>query len=142
MYPFRIDSQFEPTDVDVASIDRGLHAYNERNADLAAIHRFACYARDIEEKLVGGALARWWGAACELQQIWVDEATRRRGVGAALMRKVEEIALERGCRLLYLDTFSFQAPEFYYRLGYETACRLDGFPDGGSKFILRKALIS
>ncbi len=58
------------------------------------------------------------------------------------MQKVEAIALERGCRLLYLDTFSFQAPEFYYRLGYETACRLDGFPDGGSKFILRKALIS
>jgi len=54
----------------------------------------------------------------------------------------EATAIERGCRLIYLDTFSFQAPEFYYRLGYETACRLDGFPDGGSKFILRKSLIN
>ncbi|MGZ9076228.1 MAG: GNAT family N-acetyltransferase [Burkholderiaceae bacterium] len=49
------------------------------------------------------------GAAYERQQIWVDEARRRRGIGAALMRKVEEIALERGCRLLYLDTFSLGA---------------------------------
>ena len=142
MQTFRIDCQFDPPDADVALIDRGLHSYNERSADLAAIHRFACYARDAEGPLVGGALARWWGTACELQQIWVDEILRRRGIGAALMRKVEAIALERGCRLLYLDTFSFQAPEFYYRLGYETACRLDGFPDGGSKFILRKSLIS
>ncbi|MGZ8994187.1 MAG: hypothetical protein ACXW16_09250 [Burkholderiaceae bacterium] len=60
MHSFRIDSQFDPADVDVAAIDRGLHAYIQRNVDLAAIHRFACYARDIEEKLVGGALARWW----------------------------------------------------------------------------------
>jgi hypothetical protein len=59
-----------------------------------------------------------------------------------MKRQVELNAIERGCNLLYLDTFSFQAPEFYYLLGYETACRLDGFPDGASKFVLRKSLIS
>ncbi|MEO8186999.1 MAG: hypothetical protein ABI580_06495 [Burkholderiaceae bacterium] len=58
------------------------------------------------------------------------------------MRKVEAAAIEPGCRLLYLDTFSFHAPEFYYRLGFEIACRFDGFPDGESKFILRKSLVS
>ena len=142
MQSFRITSQFDPTEVDVAPIDRGLHSYNQRSADLDAIRRFACYAKDVEGVLVGGALARWWGTACELQQIWVDEALRRRGIGALLMRKVEAIAIERGCQLLYLDTFSFQAPEFYYRLDYEIACRFDGFPDGESKFILRKSLIS
>lgn len=142
MESFRIESQLDPTDADVSPIDHGLHSYNQRAADLAAIHRFACYARSREGTLVGGALARWWGTACELQQIWVDEALRRRGIGASLMQQVEATAIERGCRLLYLDTFSFQAPEFYYRLGYETACRLEGFPDGGSKFILRKALVN
>jgi len=142
MESFRIEPQLDPTDVDVAAIDRGLHSYNQRAADLASIRRFACYAKSSEGNLVGGALARWWGTACELQQIWVDEALRRRGIGALLMQRVETLAIECGCRLIYLDTFSFQAPEFYYRLGYETACRLDGFPDGGSKFILRKSLVS
>lgn len=142
MESFLIEPQLDPTDVDVAAIDHGLHSYNQRAADLASIRRFACYAKSSEGNLVGGALARWWGTACELQQIWVDEALRRRGIGALLMQQVETLAIERGCRLLYLDTFSFQAPEFYYRLGYETACRLDGFPDGGSKFILRKSLTS
>ena len=142
MESFRTESQLDPTDADVSPIDHGLHSYNQRAADLAAIHRFAWYARSPEGTLVGGALARWWGTACELQQLWVDEALRRRGIGALLMQRVEATAIERGCRLLYLDTFSFQAPEFYYRLGYQTACRLDGFPDGGSKFILRKALVN
>jgi len=140
MESFRIEPQLDPTDVDVAAIDRGLHSYNQRAADFASIRRFACYAKSSEGNLVGGALARWWGTACELQQIWVDEALRRRGIGALLMQGVEILAIECECRLLYLDTFTFQAPQFYYRLGYETACRLDGFPDGVSKFILRKAL--
>ncbi len=142
MKSIRIDSQLDPTDADVEAIDAGLHSYNQRSADLAAIRRFACYARKADGALAGGALARWWGTACELQQLWVDEKLRRRGVGASLMHRVEAVAIERGCRSIYLDTFSFQAPEFYYRLGYETACRIDGFPNGGSKFILRKVLVN
>ena len=35
----------------------------------------------------------------------------------------------RGCGLVYLDTFTFQAPEFYRRLGYGTLCTIEGFPD-------------
>jgi GNAT superfamily N-acetyltransferase len=138
MESFRTESQLDPTDADVAPID-------QRFAHLQPASRrpcrdSPCYARSPEGTLVGGALARWWGTACELQQLWVDKALRRRGIGALLMQRVEATAIERGCRLIYLDTFSFQAPEFYYGLGYEVACRLDGFPDGGSKFILRKAL--
>ena len=142
MPTLRIDSLLDPSDADVAPIDRGLHSFNQGAADLAAIRRFACLAWNPDGTLAGGALARWWGTACELQQLWVAEVLRRRGIGAALMQRAEVTAIERGCRLMYLDTFSFQAPEFYYRLGYETACRLDGFPDGGSKFILRKSLTS
>lgn len=142
MNSLRVECKLDPTDADVAAIDLGLHSYNQRSADLAAIRRFACYAWNEDGALAGGALARWWGTACELQQLWVDEDLRRRGIGASLMQRVEAAAMEHGCRLIYLDTFSFQAPEFYYRLGYETACRLDGFPNGGSKFILRKTLIN
>lgn len=135
-----IETLLDPSDADVEPVDRGLHAYNQRSADLAAIRRFVCRARSTEGTLIGGALARRWGTACEVQQLWVDEAARRRGIGTALMNQVEATAIEHGCRLIYLDTFTFQAPQFYFNLGYETACRLDGFPDGGSKLILRKAL--
>jgi hypothetical protein len=53
---------------------------------------------------------------------------------------VETEARARGCALLYLDTFTFQAPAFYLRLGYDVACELEGFPNNVSKFIMRKNL--
>jgi hypothetical protein len=37
--------------------------------------------------------------------------------------------------------FTFQAPVFYLRLGYEVACEFKGFPNNVSKFIMRKSLL-
>ena len=42
--------------------------------------------------------------------------------------------------VIYLDTFSFQAPEFYRCCGYRAAARIDGFPDAIGKFLMVKRL--
>ena len=70
----------------------------------------------------------------------MDEPYRRRGVGSRLVRLVEEEARRRGCEVVYLETFSFQAPDLYRRLGYETACEFTGFPGGVVKHVMRKRL--
>lgn len=45
--------------------------------------------------------------------LWVDESVRHDGYGSQLLHEIEGIAKEKGCRLILLDSFSFQAPEFY-----------------------------
>jgi ribosomal protein S18 acetylase RimI-like enzyme len=91
-------------------------------------------------RCIGGGSARSWGAACELQQLWVDTEWRHRGLGSRLVANVEAEARARGCTLIYLETFTFQAPNFYARLGYEVAATLAGFPDGITKFLMTKRL--
>ena len=71
--------------------------------------------------------------------VWIDEPHRRGGHGEALMRRAEGIARELGCHSVWLDTFSFQAPGFYEKLGYEVFGRLDDF-GGHSRFFLRRTL--
>lgn len=127
-----------PTPDDLGVVDAGLHLYNLAAADLGAVRPLACFARADSGALVGGLRARQWGNAVEVQQLWVDEAHRRRGIGTHLMHLLEQSAVERGAAVIYLDTFSFQAPEFYGRCGYETAARIDGFPDGVGKFLMVK----
>src|SRR5262245_7927154 len=111
---------------DVAAVDAGLEAFNQQAADFAAIGRFGCFARLASGALIGGAVGRYWGRACELQQLWVREDRRRSGVGSKLVREFEKRARDLGCNLLYLNTFSFQAPDFYRKLGYTVACEFPG----------------
>ncbi len=72
--------------------------------------------------------------------LWVAEPYRKRGTGSALLSKAEMAARERGCRGVYLDTFTFQAPDFYARNGYSEFGRLDDFPKGYSRIWFAKRL--
>ena len=56
------------------------------------------------------------------------------------MRRAEDEARRRGCRGIWLDSFTFQAPGFYQRLGYEIFGALDDYPPGDKRCFLRKRL--
>jgi len=70
----------------------------------------------------------------------VSDRVRGSSYGTRLMEHIEREAIARGCTDAYLDTFSFQAPEFYKRLGYEVFGELEDFPVGHSRIFLRKRL--
>jgi len=72
--------------------------------------------------------------------LWVDERLRGQGQGKLLLEKMEQTAKEHGCRLITLDTFSFQAPDFYKRNGYEVFGKLEDHPKGFSQYFLQKRL--
>lgn len=59
-----------------------------------------------------------------------------------MLDAAEAEAVKHGCSFALLDTFSFQAPAFYQRLGYAVFARLDGYANGESRYYLRKALVS
>lgn len=125
---------------DIDAIDAGLHRHNLQAADLAAVRPLFFFARDADGAVIGGLRARVWGGAWEVQQLWVDARHRRRGIGSALLCQLEAAARSRGGTSMYLETFSFQAPALYARNGYEVACRLEGFPDGIVKYVMRRRL--
>ena len=137
---FSWETTASPSPQDAALVDQSLGAFNDTAARLEEVRVLACFAKSPTGTLVGGALARTWGRCCELQQIWVDEPMRRKGLGRRLVELVEREARARGCSLLYLETFSFQSPDFYRCLGFESACELAGFPNGIVKFVMRKSL--
>jgi GNAT superfamily N-acetyltransferase len=121
-----------------AAVDAGLGAYNDDAAPLHEVQPIACVVHDGAGNVVGGAVGRWWGACCELQQLWLRADLRRQGVGADLVRRFEAFARGKGCRSFYLETWSFQAPAFYRALGYEVELARRGYPHGIVKYHLVK----
>jgi GNAT superfamily N-acetyltransferase len=130
-----------PATADVAAVDDGLEASNrDAAADLANVRPLACFARLQTGELIGGTIARTCGECCELRQLWVEPSHRRRGIGRRLVEMVEQEARRRGCTLMYLETFSFQAPQLYLAVGFTVACEFRGFPGDVIKHIMRKEL--
>lgn len=88
--------------------------------------KFETLIADMDGAPVGFALffhtySTWEGTAgIHLEDIFVEEAARRHGVGQGLMQRLAAIALERGCARLELQVLDWNpARKFYQRLGLE-----------------------
>lgn len=128
-------AEHAPADV-TRQVAEGLESSNAAAAPLEDVRPLACFVRDDEGAPLGGVLGRTWGACAEIQQLWVASRVRGQGLGGCLVGAFEEAALARGCTTYYLETFSFQAPEFYRSLGYETLSRIEGFAPGIVKYMM------
>ena len=72
--------------------------------------------------------------------LFVEESYRGQDLASQLLKRVEETAKAKGSMLIHLDTFSFQARDFYLKQGYEIFGTLDDCPKGHKRYYLKKAL--
>lgn len=128
------------SDQDDVAIQSGLQAFNIAEGRIDEVMPLSIVARDENNEVIGGLIARTWGLCCEMMIVWVREDCRKQGIGRRLMAEVENSARSRGCELIYLDTFSFQAPAFYTSFGYTTNHATEGYPHGIQKFHMSKDL--
>ena len=91
-------------------------------------------------QLIAGAQCASGYGWVHVKLLWVDDNHRKRGLGSKIMREVEKEALKRGCAGVHLDTFGFQAPDFYKKLGYEVFGTIDDHPKGIKRYYLSKRL--
>lgn len=96
--------------------------------------------RDGDGRIVAGLYGNTWGGCAEIRQFWVEESRRRQGLGTELLDAAEREARRRGCTDILLMTFSFQAPAFYARHGFEVVAAIDDYPPGHQNLLLRKRL--
>jgi GNAT superfamily N-acetyltransferase len=138
---YEITFSESPEAADVAVLGAGLRAHSGAIFGATWIKAIAFYLRDAEGKIVGGVYGNFgtfnW---LYVDTLWVSDELRGRGYGARLLAAIEQEAVTNNCTSVYLDTFSFQAPEFYKKLGYEVFGELNDFPAGHSRIFLRKSL--
>jgi len=91
-------------------------------------------------EIVGGLTGETYLCWLFVSWFWIDDAYRGAGHGTRMLKAAEDEARKRGAKNVYLDTFSFQAPKFYEKLGYREFGRLNEFPAGHHRSWMTKAL--
>ena|SRR6476646_1993133 len=132
----------DPSSADVEFLEERLYEFNAATTGITDGRTLGVFLRDDLGSIVAGAAGHTWGETCELRQVWVAASERGRGLGRRLIAEAEAEAVRRGCRQLVLSTHSFQAPEFYRRLGFDIVAELSDYPRGHSHLVLRKRLRS
>ncbi len=130
----------KPSPEDIAFLNDRLYEYNATASGVDDGRWLAIFVRDPAGEIQAGVHGWTWGSTCFVQTLWVREDLRHCGLGTRLLAAAEQEARRRGCREVQLDTHSYQAPDFYRRLGYEVIGELPGWPAGFTRVFLRKEL--
>jgi GNAT superfamily N-acetyltransferase len=137
---YHIDFVDNPEESAWGIIGRGVGLYNRQQAGEDKFQRLCFVLRAPDQEIVGGALGEIYWDWFHLDLLWVKEGLRGRGHGLDLLMHVEDEARQRGAKNVFLDTFSFQAPDFYKQNGYQVFGELQDFPPGHQRYFLTKHL--
>jgi len=136
----RLTAEAHPDESDVEALGLGLDDYNRSIFGDTGYARIALFVRngagEIRAGLDGMAYTGW----LFVKLLWVHADLRGGGIGSGLLARAERRAIECGCHSVWLDTFSFQAPEFYKKLGYVPFGTID-VPPGHQRIFLQKPLV-
>lgn len=92
-------------------------------------------------KILAGIIVRMYCWRCiYIDTFWIDESMRGEGLGTLLLEEVERVAKENGSHLIHLDTFDFQAKDFYLSHGYSVFGELEDCPKGHTRYFMSKVL--
>ena len=100
----------------------------------------AVLLRGPDGKVAGGAYGWTWGGTCYIRHLFIPASMRSQGLGARVMRTVEEEAMARRCEHIVLETHDFQAPGFYRKLGFTNVAAVEGYPRGHRYLTMLKRL--
>jgi len=121
-------------------IGPGIVGYNKQQAGDDKAQSLCFVLKAPDQEIVGGVIGATYWDWFHLDLMWIKEEFRGRGYGHRLLTLAEDEARRRGAKHVHLDTFSFQAPGFYVKYGYQVFGELQDFPAGHQRYFLTKQI--
>ncbi len=130
--------QIDSGDEDQAAVLAWLREYNlqengsfMRSLTDGAERKFFLIAKLESGILVGGIRGSTSFDWLRIEQMAVSPEYRRTGIGRRLVAAAESLGIESHCCFSYVDSMSYQVPEFYEKLGYREVGRLPNWDSQG-----------
>lgn len=134
-----------PNEDDVKILSKGIIEFNhDKIPDLEpedAEIKFFAFAKSESGRICGGIRALCFWNTMHIELLWLKEECRGLGVGAELLKKSENFAIQHGFEKAFVETTSWQAKPFYEASGYEHVATLPDRPKGHASHYLTKSLV-
>lgn len=117
-----------------------LKEYNLKNREPSENVPIGVFYEDENGKKLAGLTGETFGLWLCIHYLFVSEELRTQGIGSKLLKAAEDEAKSRGCKYVFVDTFSFQAPLFYLKHGYKEVFTLENYPYTGKRHYYTKEL--
>lgn len=138
---YQITFSAAPADEDLQALQKGIESFTESHIGEDNRRDLAFFIKDDQGTVVGGVKGSYGNYGwLWIDTLWVSEELRGKGYGTKLMTRIENEAVKNGCTNAYLNSFSFQAVEFYKKIGYIVFGVMKDFPPGHSVSSLSKNL--
>lgn len=137
---YEIVSVDRPEETAWGIIGRGITEYNQQQAGDEGAKRICFIVAGQNQEVLGGVIAFVYWDWLYIDLMWLKTELRGRGYGSKLLMLAEDEARKLGAKHAYLDTFSFQAPGFYAKYGYQVFGELQDFPKGHQRYFMTKEL--
>ena len=121
-------------------IGGGISNFNTQQAGEDNGQNLCFVLRGPDQEVVGGVIGSTFWDWFHINLMWIKEELRGQGYGQRLLALAEDEPQQRCAKNAYLDTFSFQAPDFYKKYGYQVFGELPNFPHGHKRYYLTKKL--
>lgn len=119
-----------PSSEELQFLEDQLYEFNSAQTAQDDGQLFAFFIRNEHQEMLAGLSGWTWAQACEIRTLWVHPSWRGQGYGRSLLESAEQEAQARGCKVILISSYSFQAPGFYQKCGYTLAWQLHDFPPG------------
>lgn len=126
------------SDNEVEYIHNKLIEYNVKY--ITKFEEFKFCLKDSNGRIVGGIVTSKDNECMTIDFLWIDEELRGKGYGSELIKHIETIAKDTGCVVIWLNTFGFQGPKFYEKMGYELFGTLEKCINGYDQYFFRKVI--
>ncbi|MWV44314.1 GNAT family N-acetyltransferase [Paenibacillus sp. HJL G12] len=129
------------TNEEANAVRNKLIEFNSRHVPNGYYEEIHLCVKDDEGEMMAGLNSTICWNWMEIDILWVDDNHRGQGLGKRLLEEAEQMARAKHCTFIKLNTFSFQAPEFYKKYGYEEMAMIEDAPMGYRHYYFKKNLM-
>ena len=135
---YQIIYEKNPEQKDIQILNDGILLCAREKKGMKQLDFFAFFIRDENGKILGGCSGDNMYGGLFVGSLWVTEELRGKGLGTELMQKAERLAKESRCHFMAVNTFDWEALDFYKKLGFYVEFERKGFDKDSIFYFLRK----